>query len=46
MIEIASPAAPQLGSLLPLAVRLRRSARPKILWPALPSTAAEKNIIP
>ena len=29
MIEIASSAAPQLGSLLPLAVRLRRSRSPK-----------------
>jgi len=40
MIEIASSPAPQLGSLLPLVVRPRRSARPKILRPTLPSTAA------
>ena len=46
MIEIASSAAPQLGSLLPLVVRPRRSRSPKILRPTLPSTAAENNIIP
>jgi len=47
MIEIASSAAPQLG----LSFAAGRStaaapARPKILRPTLPSTAAENNIIP
>ena len=46
MIEIASPAAPQLGSLFRWSFDRATPARPKILRPTFPSTAAEKNIIP
>ena len=46
MIEIVSSAAPQLGSLLPLVVRPRRSHSPKDAPAPFPSTAAENNIIP
>jgi len=46
MIEIASSAAPQLGSLLPLVVRPHRSRSPKDPPADSPSTAAENNIIP
>ncbi|HEY8009283.1 MAG TPA: hypothetical protein VIE66_21475 [Methylocella sp.] len=46
MIEIASSAAPQLGSLLPLVVRPHRSRSPKDPPADSPEQAAENNIIP
>jgi len=43
MIEIASPATPQLASLLPLVIRpRRRRSPPKIFQQPLPSLAAAK----
>jgi hypothetical protein len=46
MIEIASPATPQLSSLLPLSFDRAGGARPTMLRAPLANTAATKNMIP